>query len=150
MNSKTEAVKIKIINKSDNPLPEYATSGSSGMDLRAFLKEDLIIKPLERVVIPTGLYVEIPDGYEIQIRARSGLALKHGLSLSNGIGTIDSDYRGELGVITINLSKEEYTVKSGDKIAQMVLSKYEKIQLEQVDVLDESKRGSGGYGHTGY
>ncbi len=150
MNSKTEAVKIKIINKSDNPLPEYATSGSSGMDLRAFLKEDLIIKPLERVVIPTGLYVEIPDGYEIQIRARSGLALKHGLSLPNGIGTIDSDYRGELGVIIINLSKEEYTVKSGDKIAQMVLSKYEKIQLEQVDVLDESKRGSGGYGHTGY
>lgn len=144
MNSKTEAVKIKIINKSDNPLPEYATSGSSGMDLRAFLKEDLIIKPLERVVIPTGLYVEIPDGYEIQIRARSGLALKHGLSLSNGIGTIDSDYRGELGVIIINLSKEGYTVKSGDKIAQMVLSKYEKIQLEQVDVLDESKRGSGG------
>lgn len=137
-------------NKSDNPLPEYATSGSSGMDLRAFLKEDLIIKPLERVVIPTGLYVEIPDGYEIQIRARSGLALKHGLSLSNGIGTIDSDYRGELGVIIINLSKEGYTVKSGDKIAQMVLSKYEKIQLEQVDVLDESKRGSGGYGHTGY
>lgn len=150
MNSKTEAVKIKIINKSDNPLPEYATSGSSGMDLRAFLKEDLIIKPLERVVIPTGLYVEIPDGYEIQIRARSGLALKHGLSLPNGICTIDSDYRGELGVIIINLSKEEYTVKSGDKIAQMVLSKYEKIQLEQVDVLDESKRGSGGYGHTGY
>lgn len=150
MNSKTEAVKIKIINKSDNPLPEYATSGSSGVDLRAFLKEDLIIKPLERVVIPTGLYVEIPDGYEIQIRARSGLALKHGLSLPNGIGTIDSDYRGELGVIIINLSKEEYTVKSGDKIAQMVLSKYEKIQLEQVDVLDESKRGSGGYGHTGY
>lgn len=150
MNSKTEAVKIKIINKSDNPLPEYATSGSSGMDLRAFLKEDLIIKPLERVVIPTGLYVKIPDGYEIQIRARSGLALKHGLSLPNGIGTIDSDYRGELGVIIINLSKEEYTVKSGDKIAQMVLSKYEKIQLEQVDVLDESKRGSGGYGHTGY
>lgn len=150
MNSKTEAVKIKIINKSDNLLPEYATSGSSGMDLRAFLKEDLIIKPLERVVIPTGLYVEIPDGYEIQIRARSGLALKHGLSLPNGIGTIDSDYRGELGVIIINLSKEEYTVKSGDKIAQMVLSKYEKIQLEQVDVLDESKRGSGGYGHTGY
>ena len=150
MNSKTEAVKIKIINKSDNPLPEYATSGSSGIDLRAFLKEDLIIKPLERVVIPTGLYVEIPDGYEIQIRARSGLALKHGLSLSNGIGTIDSDYRGELGVIIINLSKEGYTVKSGDKIAQMVLSKYEKIQLEQVDVLDESKRGSGGYGHTGY
>lgn len=150
MNSKTEAVKIKIINKSDNPLPEYATAGSSGMDLRAFLKEDLIIKPLERVVIPTGLYVEIPDGYEIQIRARSGLALKHGLSLPNGIGTIDSDYRGELGVIIINLSKEEYTVKSGDKIAQMVLSKYEKIQLEQVDVLDESKRGSGGYGHTGY
>lgn len=145
MNSKTEAVKIKIINKSDNPLPEYATSGSSGMDLRAFLKEDLIIKPLERVVIPTGLYVEIPDGYEIQIRARSGLALKHGLSLPNGIGTIDSDYRGELGVIIINLSKEGYTVKSGDKIAQMVLSKYEKIQLEQVDVLDESKRGSGGY-----
>ena len=150
MNSKTEAVKIKIINKSDNPLPEYATAGSSGMDLRAFLKEDLIIKPLERVVIPTGLYVEIPDGYEIQIRARSGLALKHGLFLSNEIGTIDSDYRGELGVIIINLSKEEYTVKSGDKIAQMVLSKYEKIQLEQVDVLDESKRGSGGYGHTGY
>ena len=150
MNSKTEAVKIKIINKSDNPLPEYATSGSSGMDLRTFLKEDLIIKPLERVVIPTGLYVEIPDGYEIQIRARSGLALKHGLSLPNGIGTIDSDYRGELGVIIINLSKEGYTVKSGDKIAQMVLSKYEKIQLEQVDVLDESKRGSGGYGHTGY
>ena len=150
MNSKTEAVKIKIINKSDNPLPEYAISGSSGMDLRAFLKEDLIIKPLERVVIPTGLYVEIPDGYEIQIRARSGLALKHGLSLPNGIGTIDSDYRGELGVIIINLSKEGYTVKSGDKIAQMVLSKYEKIQLEQVDVLDESKRGSGGYGHTGY
>ena len=150
MNSKTEAVKIKIINKSDNPLPEYATSGSSGMDLRAFLKKDLIIKPLERVVIPTGLYVEIPDGYEIQIRARSGLALKHGLSLPNRIGTIDSDYRGELGVIIINLSKEGYTVKSGDKIAQMVLSKYEKIQLEQVDVLDESKRGSGGYGHTGY
>ncbi len=143
-------MKVKIINKSDNPMPEYATIGSSGMDIRAFLKKDITLGSLERKIIPTGLYVSIPVGYEIQVRARSGMSIKHGITLVNAIGTIDSDYRGEIGLLAINLSSEEYTIKTGDKIAQMVLAKYENIEFEEVDNLDETKRDSGGFGHTGY
>ena len=144
-------MEVKIINKSNNELPKYETIGSAGMDIRAYLPDgNIVLKPLERKIIPTGLYVSIPEGYEIQIRARSGLALKHGLSLPNGIGTIDSDYRGELGVILVNLSNEDYTIKSGEKIAQMVLAKYEKIEFKITNELDETQRGEGGYGHTGY
>ncbi len=143
-------MKIKIINKSNNTLPEYATLGSSGLDLKAYLQEPLTLKPLERKIIPTGLYISIPVGYEVQVRARSGMAIKHGITVINGIGTIDSDYRGEIGVLLVNLSNEDYTINSGDKIAQMVLSKYEQVEFELVESLDDTERNAGGFGHTGY
>ncbi|WP_099203194.1 dUTP diphosphatase [Miniphocaeibacter massiliensis] len=143
-------MKVKIINKSNNPMPEYATIGSSGMDIKAFLDKDITLKPLERKMIPTGLYISIPIGYEIQVRARSGMSIKHGITLVNAVGTIDSDYRGEIGVLAINLSNKEYTIKTGDKIAQMILAKYEIIEFEEVDNLDETDRNTGGFGHTGY
>ena len=143
-------MEIKIINNSDNPLPEYATSGSSGMDIKAYLKEDIVIKPLERLMIPTGLYVSIPIGYEIQIRARSGLSIKHGITIINGVGTIDSDYRGELCVLLVNLSNDEYKIRSGDKIAQMIVAKYEKADFRIVEYLDDTERSEGGFGHSGY
>lgn len=143
-------MEIKIINNSDNPLPEYATSGSSGMDIKAYLKEDIVIKPLERMMIPTGLYVSIPIGYEIQIRARSGLSIKHGITIINGVGTIDSDYRGELCVLLVNLSNDEYKIRSGDKIAQMIVAKYEKADFRIVEYLDDTERSEGGFGHSGY
>ena len=142
-------MKVKIINKSKNELPKYETKGSSGMDLRANLDESLIIKPLDRVLVPTGIFLEIPEGYEGQVRARSGLALKKGLSLPNGIGTIDSDYRGELKVILINLGKEDIVIENGDRIAQLVFIKYERAQIELVDELSSTDRFQGGFGHTG-
>ncbi len=142
-------MKLKIINKSKNELPKYETKGSSGMDLRANLDESLIIKPLDRVLVPTGIFLEIPEGYEGQVRARSGLALKKGLSLPNGIGTIDSDYRGELKVILINLGKEDIVIENGDRIAQLVFIKYERAQIELVDELSSTDRSQGGFGHTG-
>ncbi|WP_276906542.1 dUTP diphosphatase [Peptoniphilus duerdenii] len=142
-------MKLKIINKSKNENPSYATSGASGMDLRANLDEDLVIKSGEIELVPTGIFVEIPEGYEGQVRARSGLALKYGISLPNGIGTIDSDYRGELKVILINHGKEDFVIKNGDRIAQIVFIKYEKAELEIVESLENTERSEGGFGSTG-
>ena len=140
---------IQIINKSNNKLPEYATSQSAGMDLRANIEEPIILASLERKLIHTGLHIALPVGYEAQVRPRSGLALKHGITVLNTPGTIDADYRGDIGVILINLSNEPFEVKPGERIAQLVIAKYEQIAWEQVEVLDETERGSGGYGHTG-
>ncbi len=143
---------VKVVNKSRHPLPSYKTEGSCGMDLRANLEEVKTLKPLERAMIPTGLFFEIPKGIEGQIRARSGLSLKKGITLINGIGTIDSDYRGELGILVVNLSDEEVTIEDGDRIAQMVFMAYEVahwVQVESLDELSETERGEGGFGHTG-
>lgn len=142
-------MKIKIINKSGLPNPEYKTDGSAGLDLYANIKDEIIIHPMERKLIPTGLYMSIPKGYEGQIRARSGLALKSGICLANGIGTIDSDYRGEIKILLINLGDRDFIIKKGDRIAQMVFVKYEKADFIQVEKLDDTGRGSGGFGHTG-
>jgi len=142
-------VEIKIVNTSENPIPEYATSGSSGLDLRANLGIPVTLKPMERKLIPTGLFLEIPEGYEVQVRPRSGLALKHGITCLNSPGTVDSDYRGEIKIILINLSLEEHIINHGDRIAQMVVSKVEKALLEPVPELASSLRGEGGFGHTG-
>jgi len=139
---------IKIINKSKHPLPKYQTLLAAGMDLYANIDNPIIIKPLQRVLIPTGIYIALPEGYEAQIRPRSGLALKHGITVLNTPGTIDADYRGEIKVILINLSDTDYIVKDGDRIAQMIISKYEKITWEEVTVLDETVRGEGGFGST--
>lgn len=143
-------MKIKIVNKSPFPIPSYKTTGSAGIDLYANILEPVKLKPLDRALIPTGLYISMPEGYEGQVRSRSGLALKHGICLANGIGTIDSDYRGEIGVILINLGEKEYTINKGDRIAQMVFIKYEKVKFIEVDTLDNTERGTGGFGHTGY
>ncbi|WP_303822673.1 dUTP diphosphatase [Apibacter mensalis] len=142
-------MKIKIINKSKHELPEYKTAFSAGMDLRANLEASVLLKPLERKIIPTGLYIEIPPGYEGQIRPRSGLAIKHGISCPNSPGTIDADYRGELGVILVNLSKEDFTINDGERIAQLVIAKHETIVWEEVEELSETVRGTGGYGSSG-
>jgi dUTP pyrophosphatase len=142
-------MQIKIINKSEHPLPSYQTEGSAGMDIYASVKNNIIINPLERVLIPTGLFIALPKGYEAQIRPRSGLAIKQGLTCLNTPGTIDSDYRGEINVILINLSNEVQTIKNGDRIAQMVIAKYEIGEWNLVDSLDETSRGSGGFGSTG-
>jgi dUTP pyrophosphatase len=142
-------MQLRIINKSNNPLPAYETSGSAGMDLRAFLEEDVVLKPLERKLIPTGLYIELPQGYEAQLRPRSGLAFKHGISLPNSPATIDSDYRGEVKIALINLGTENFTVKTGERIAQMVIAKHETALLIEVTELNETKRGEGGFGSTG-
>lgn len=142
-------MKIKIINKSKHELPEYKTAFSAGMDLRANLEASIILKPLERKIIPTGLYIEIPPGYEGQIRPRSGLAIKHGIGCPNSPGTIDADYRGELGVILVNLSKEDFTINDGERIAQLVIAKHETIVWEEVEELSETVRGTGGYGSSG-
>jgi len=144
-----QKVQIKIINTSSNQLPEYATAGSSGMDIRANLIDPITLKSLERQLIPTGLFVELPMGYEIQIRPRSGLAIKQGITCLNSPGTIDADYRGEIKVILINLSNEPVTIHHGDRIAQMVLQKVEQAGWMQVDIINETKRGDGGFGHTG-
>lgn len=143
---------VKVVNKSRHPLPSYKTDGSCGMDLRANLEEVKTLKPLERAMIPTGLFFEIPKGIEGQVRARSGLSLKKGITLINGIGTIDSDYRGELGILVVNLSDEAVTIEDGDRIAQMVFMAYEVahwVQVESLDELSETERGEGGFGHTG-
>ena len=142
-------MKINIVNKSDNPVPGYSTDHSAGMDLRAYLNEPKTLKPLERILIPTGLYIELPVGYEAQVRPRSGLALKKGLSVLNTPGTIDADYRGEIGVILINLSNEEVTIESGERICQMVIAKHEQANFIEVEVLNETSRGAGGFGSTG-
>ncbi len=142
-------MKLKVINKSKHPLPKYETEGSSGMDLRANLDENLILKPLDRVLVPTGLYFEFEKGYEAQVRARSGLALKKGLGLPNGIGTIDSDYRGELKVILINMSREDVVIEDGDRIAQVVFMNIETPELVEVEEISDTERSDGGFGHTG-
>ena len=141
-------MKIKIKSLSGR-MPEYETEGSAGMDIRAYLSEPVVIKPGRRALIPTGLFMEIESGYEVQIRARSGLAVKKGIGLTNGIGTIDSDYRGEVGVSLINWGDKNFTVNNGDRIAQMVVSSYEKAEIIQVEKLGETERGRGGFGHTG-
>jgi dUTP pyrophosphatase len=142
-------VLLKIINTSSNPLPHYATDGAAGMDVRAHLPEPLVLKSLERTAVPTGLFLEIPAGYEVQVRPRSGLALKHGITCLNTPGTIDSDYRGELKVILINLSGETQSIQPGDRIAQLVLQKTERIAWQETDVLTETARSAGGFGSTG-
>jgi len=142
-------MKIRIVNQSDNKLPEYSTEHSAGMDLRAFTDSEIVILPMKRALIKTGLYIEIPEGYEAQVRPRSGLALKNGITVLNSPGTIDSDYRGEIGVILANLSDEPFIIKNGDRIAQMIIAKYEKAELITVDKLVETERGVGGFGHTG-
>lgn len=142
-------MKVRIVNKSGHDLPRYETSGSAGMDLRANIEETLTLSPLERQLVPTGLFIELPQGYEAQIRPRSGLAIKKGLSLVNTPGTIDSDYRGEIKVIMINLSGEEQSIAPGERIAQMVIARYEQVAWEEVDTLSDSERGAGGFGSTG-
>ncbi|MFM6976660.1 MAG: dUTP diphosphatase [Sphingobacteriaceae bacterium] len=142
-------MKISIINTSNHPLPAYETHASAGMDIKAFLPQAIEIKPFERILIPTGLFIELPLGFEAQIRPRSGLALKHGITVLNSPGTIDSDYRGEIKILLINFSDTDFRVQSGDRIAQMIIAKHEQIDWEQVEVLSETVRGAGGYGHTG-
>lgn len=142
-------MQVKVVNKSSNPLPKYETSGSAGMDIRAFMDAPVELKPLERAMIPTGLFLELPEGYEAQIRPRSGLAAKKGLSIPNSPGTIDSDYRGEIKVIIINLSNEVQTIEPNERVAQMVIAKYEQIAWNQVEILGETVRGAGGFGSTG-
>ena len=142
-------VTVKIINKGKQPMPAYATPQSAGMDLRANIEEAFILKPLQRRLVPTGLYIALPEGYEAQVRPRSGLALKHGITVLNSPGTIDADYRGELGIVLVNLSDTDFTVNPGERIAQMVIAKCEQATLVEVEQLDETERGTGGYGHTG-
>jgi len=143
-------MKIRVINNSSNPLPAYETTASAGMDIRAFLPDgEIQIKPLQRMLIPTGLYMEIPVGYEVQIRPRSGLALKHGITVLNSPGTIDADYRGEVKVLLINFSDTDFEIKNGDRIAQMIIAKHEQASWEEAELLSETGRGAGGYGHTG-
>lgn len=140
---------VQIINKSHHPLPHYATTQSAGMDIRANLEQPIVLKPLQRCLVPTGLFMALPEGYEAQIRPRSGLALKKGVTVLNTPGTIDADYRGEVGIILINLSQEDFVIEDGERIAQMVIAKYEQAEWVAVDVLEETERGAGGFGHSG-
>ena len=140
---------IKVINKGHHPLPQYATEQSAGMDLRANIDEQIVIQPMQRLLIGTGLHIALPKGYEAQIRPRSGLALKHGITVLNSPGTIDADYRGEIGVLLINLSDKDFVINDGERIAQMVIARHEQAQFALVEALDETERGEGGYGHTG-
>lgn len=142
-------MKVKIINKSKHALPSYATPLSAGMDIRANIEAPITLEPLERRLIPTGLYIELPQGYEAQIRPRSGLAIKKGISILNSPGTIDADYRGEICVILINLSKEPFIIEDGERICQMVIAQHEQVSWEEVEILGETERGAGGFGHTG-
>ena len=142
-------IKIQVVNRGHQQLPAYATIQSAGMDLRANLDEPVILHPMERRLIPTGLHIALPEGYEAQVRPRSGLALKHGLTVLNTPGTIDADYRGEIGVVLINLSQQDFVVNDGERIAQMVIARCEQGELIEVETLDETERGEGGYGHTG-
>lgn len=142
-------MKIKIVNRSHHALPQYATALSAGLDLRANLEEDIALQPMERRLVPTGLSIALPEGYEAQVRPRSGLALKHGITLLNTPGTIDADYRGEIGVIMVNLSDTPFNIADGDRIAQLVIARYEQAEWETVEALDSTERGDGGFGHTG-
>jgi dUTP pyrophosphatase len=142
-------MKIHVVNRGHQPLPAYATEQSAGLDLRANLSEPVVLHPLERKLIPTGLHIALPVGYEAQVRPRSGLALKHGLTVLNSPGTIDADYRGEIGVVLINLSQDDFTIGDGERIAQLVVARCEQAELVEVEQLDETERGEGGYGHTG-
>ena len=142
-------MKVKIINRSHHQLPEYATAQSAGVDLRANLDEPIVMKPMERRLIPTGLFISLPVGFEAQVRPRSGLAIKKGITVLNTPGTIDADYRGEIGVILINLSQDDFTVNDGERIAQMVIARHEQAEWIQVETLDETERGAGGFGHSG-
>ena len=142
-------VKIKIVNRGSQQLPAYATPESAGMDLRANVAEPVVLRPLERRIIPTGLYMALPPGYEAQVRPRSGLAFKHGVTVLNSPGTIDSDYRGELGVLLVNLSNDDFTIQAGERIAQMVIARHEQGEFVEIEELDDTERGAGGYGHTG-
>lgn len=142
-------MKVKIVNRSAYPSPFYATEKSAGMDLKADIAEPIVLGPLDRAMIPTGLYIALPDGTEAQVRPRSGLAAKHGISVLNAPGTIDADYRGEIKVILVNLSNEPFAVNPGERIAQMVIARYEKVEWDEVEVLDETERGEGGFGSTG-
>lgn len=142
-------VKVYIVNNSGHEMPQYATVHSAGLDLRANLDVDMVIKPLQRVIVPTGLFIQLPEGYEAQIRPRSGLALKYGITVLNSPGTIDADYRGEIKVILVNLSGEDFVIKNGERICQMVIAKYAKVHLVATDTISETVRGDGGFGHTG-
>ena len=143
-------MKIRIINKSPHNLPKYETENSAGMDIKAFIKNNITLKPLERTIVTTGLYLSLPKGLEAQVRPRSGLAIKKGITVLNSPGTIDSDYRGEIGVILINLSNEAFKLKNGDRIAQLIIAKYESTSWDEVEKLEDSSRGSAGFGSTGY
>ena len=142
-------VRVKIVNKSHHSLPQYSTSSSAGMDLRANIDAPILLKPMQRVLVPTGLFMALPEGYEAQVRPRSGLAIKHGITVLNTPGTIDADYRGEIGVILMNFGQEDFLIQDGERIAQMVVSKYEKVDFLDVELLEETERGSGGFGHSG-
>ncbi|MFH0841681.1 MAG: dUTP diphosphatase [Bacteroidota bacterium] len=142
-------MKIRIVNRSKHGLPSYLTKASSGMDLRANIEKDIILKPMERILVPTGIFIEIPEGYEAQIRPRSGLAIKKGITGLNSPGTIDADYRGEISVILVNLSDEDFVIRDGERIGQMVIARHEKAEWIEVSELNETKRGSGGFDHTG-
>lgn len=142
-------MQVKVINRSKHALPAYATEQSAGLDLRANIDAPIVLKPLERALVPTGIFIALPDGYEAQIRPRSGLAAKHGVTVLNSPGTIDADYRGEIKVILVNLSNEPFTIEDGERVCQMVVAKYEQVSWNEVDVLDETERGDGGFGHTG-
>ena len=142
-------MEIKIVNKSNNPIPNYGTEAAAGVDLRAFIEQDILIKPMQRILVKTGLFMEIPVGYEAQVRPRSGLAIKKGITVLNSPGTIDADYRGEIMVILINLSNEDFIVKTGDRIAQMVIASHEQADWKLVESLDDTERGAGGFGSTG-
>ena len=142
-------MKVQVINKSKHPLPQYATGQSAGVDLRANLDEPIVLKPLQRCLVPTGIFMALPMGYEAQVRPRSGLAIKKGISVLNSPGTIAADYRGEVCVILVNLSSEEFVIEDGERIAQMVIARHEQAEWQEVEVLDETERGTGGFGHTG-
>lgn len=142
-------MRVKIVNRSRHKLPQYSTNLSAGMDLRANLDHEIVLRPLQRTLVKTGLFIELPEGYEAQIRPRSGLALKSGLTVLNSPGTIDADYRGEIGIIMVNLSEEDFVIKDGERICQMVIARHEQVSWEEVEVLNETERGAGGFGHTG-
>lgn len=144
-----EQTKVKIINRSHHNLPAYGTPLSAGMDVRAFIDQPIVLQPLQRVLVPTGLYIQLPPGHECQIRPRSGLALKHGITVANAPGTIDADYRGEIKVILINLSQEPFVINDGERVCQMVIANYTHVEWEPVEEIDETERGEGGFGHTG-
>ena len=142
-------MKIQVVNRGHQPLPAYATPQSAGMDLRANIGEPIVLRPMERRLVPTGLYIALPPGHEAQVRPRSGLALKHGITVLNSPGTVDADYRGEIGVLLINLSQEDFVINDGERIAQMIIARHEQGEFVEVEALDETERGAGGYGHTG-